>query len=114
MPRDSDDSDVDSDFSDIDYTLHEVPEVITSYISETKANELWNKQSGCCWVTNIPMATNTNTLYSIDVAPRRVTEPISDENCILVLNAIKNMQESTSLTWSQFKSFITVLANGIQ
>lgn len=112
--KDDDSSDDDSEFSDIDYSLPFIPSHLHE-ISETRLNELWNKQSGCCYITNIPMSVDQTTLsiYSIDVAPRRITEPISDQNSILVTHGIKLMQESVNLTWTQFRSFMALCAGGI-
>ena len=89
-------SDNESDFSDIDYTIEKIPSQLKK-IGKNKVNDLWNKQSGCCYFSNVPMIVEeANSVYSIDVAPRRISEPISDTNCVLVLNGVKQMHESKS------------------
>lgn len=113
MPKSNDESDNESEFSDIDYELSQLPESLVDIISIERANELWNKQSGCCYITNIPMSLTMDTIYSIDIAPRRITEPISDANCILVNKGIKTMHADTGLTWTQFRAFLALCANGM-
>lgn len=109
----SDESDAESEFSDIDYDLQQIPDSLLHIITIDKANELWNKQSGCCYITNIPMTLTMDTIYSIDVAPRRISEAISDTNCILVTKGIKTMHADTGMTWTQFRSFLALCANGM-
>lgn len=113
MPRreqQSDDSDIDSEFSDVDYSIASIPSQLNC-ISKDKVNELYNKQSGLCYISNVPMnIEKTCSIYSIDIAPRRISEPISDENCILVNNGVKKLQESIGLTWTQFKAFIDIIS----
>jgi len=120
MPRKSDpDEDIDSgdesDISDADYELtRELSDLITNQgISEERAQHLWNKQSGLCYITNVPMITSRGKYhYSIEVAPRRITEPISDENSILVCHAASIMRESVNVTWTQFKAMISHFNHG--
>ena len=113
MPRreeESDESEIDSEFSDVDYSITNIPSQLNC-ISKEKVNELYNKQSGLCYISNIPMnIEKTCSIYSIDIAPRRITEPITDENCILVINGVKTLQESIGLTWTQFKAFIDMIS----
>ena len=103
----------DSDFSDIDYNLTHIPEHL-GFINKDRLQESWNNQSGCCFITNIPLQENvSDSIYSIDVAPRRITEPVSDTNFVIVARGVKQMQESVGLTWTQFKSFLAMCANGM-
>tara|TARA_Y100000741_G_scaffold280407_2_gene220209 strand:+ start:18683 stop:19048 length:366 start_codon:yes stop_codon:yes gene_type:complete len=119
MPRNSEPEDInsedESDISDADYELtRELSDLITNQgVSEERAQHLWNKQSGLCYITNIPMITSRGKYhYSIEVAPRRITEPISDENSILVCRGVSVMRESLNVTWTQFKAIMSQFTNG--
>lgn len=98
----------DSDFSDTDYELlaRDTSHLKSFGISEETALRLWNKQSGLCYVSSLPMSFDGNNLYKAVVAPRRVNETVSDTNCILVCQVVNAMRESTDLTWTQFQAFI--------
>lgn len=119
MPRSSkqDESDSESDqtdFSDIDYEFANIPTFLTTYVSAEKIRDMWNNQSGCCFITNIPLdPMESNSIYMIEVASRRVTEPISDTNSILVCKGVKAMLEASGLTCTQFRSFLKVCTNQI-
>jgi len=104
-----DDSDLDSDVSDNDYQLTtEESNFITTYgISEERANHIFNKQSGMCYISGFPLVfKKTAGLYTAEIVPRKISEPVSDENSIMVCRGVASMRESTGLTWMQFKSFI--------
>ena len=76
-------------------------------ISQERAQELWNDQSGCCSVSGFPLTTEgTENIYKAEVAPRRVTEPISDTNSMIVCRVMNMMREPTNLSWSQFQAII--------
>lgn len=117
------DSETDSDFSDTDYELTsedcvQILEFGTGHEDTCPSIErlqtLWNKQSGLCYISNLPMTlpmTYSKTMYSVNIAPRRVSEPISDSNSVLVCAAIKAMRESTNMTWSQFKTFVAHISS---
>jgi hypothetical protein len=110
MTRDRDDSDDEqSEFSDIDYQGVHVPRSMNT-ISSGKFKELWTKQSGCCYITHMPIDINCTGLYGVSIAPRRISEPVGDENCVLVIEAVKAMQESVGLTWTQLKALFVMCA----
>ena len=108
-PKQDEDSDsVTSDFSDTDYELEKdkIEHLVQWGVSAERCQELWNKQSGLCHVTNFALVFSNDVLYSVEVAPRRVNEPISDTNSILVCKGVALMRESLNVSWTQFKSFI--------
>lgn len=107
-------SDNESEFSDIDYNLDQLPTSLGG-ISLEKSNELFNKQSGCCYISHIPLAVeDAESIYAIDVAPRRISEPLSDANCVLVNKGVRKMHEASGLTWTQFKAFLSLCAGGLE
>ena len=100
----------DSDFSDPDYELdsNEVKSLVEFGISTERAQELWNDQSGCCSISGFPLTCDgRENIYKAEVAPRRVTEAISDTNSILVCRVVNMMREPTNLSWSQFQAIIS-------
>lgn len=107
---DSDDSDADSDYSDPDYKSlsdADLDEITQQGISQEKAFDLWNKQSGLCYITNLPLTFGgRGNYYKCEVAPRRISETVDDSNCILVCSGVSAMREATQMTWSQFKAFV--------
>ncbi len=109
---DNDSDDNDSEFSDIDYELSDkqVSHLKKFGISENRMNELWNKQSGLCYISNYPMVFDGD-LYKVEVAPRRISQKIGDDNSILVCKSINRMRDAVNLTWTQFKALINQMAN---
>ena len=106
----SSDSDDDSDFSDADYELSsEDLQKLASYgVSDERLNKMWNDQSGLCVVSGFPLVIDSNSenLYMAEVAPRRVTEPVSDLNSVLVSRVMNIMREPTGLSWSRFSALL--------
>ena len=99
---------VTSDFSDIDYELEQekIDYLMQWGITSKRCKELWNKQSGLCFITNFSLVFSNDAMYTVEVAPRRITEPVSDTNSILVCKGVGLMRESLGITWTQFKSFL--------
>ena len=119
MPKNKEDSDsdddVDSEFSDADYVIEKehISYLKRQGISDERAQHLWTKQSGLCEITNMPLTFNSG-FYGAEVVPRRVTEPTSDENSMIVCQSVAQMRESINVSWTQFKSLVCQFANGIE
>lgn len=112
MPSDDED-DLESEFSDCDYHL-EKHQVATLYdISEDRSHELWNKQSGLCYITNIPLGFG-NGMYDAVVAPRRITEQTDDTNSVIVCRCVSLMREATGYTWTQFKALLANVSQNLE
>lgn len=101
----------DSEISDIDYELSKNDMNYFSEFNVTKERiqYLWNKQSGLCAVSNLPLTLIPNTLYSVTIVPRKITDNISDMNSMLVCNVYNTMREASGLTWTQFKTFCNTI-----
>lgn len=112
--EESSDDEYDSDFSDPDYELdeNELSSLTEFGISAQRAQELWNDQSGCCSISGFPLTSDGREhIYKAEVAPRRISEAISDTNSILVSRVINMMREPTNLSWSQFQSLLSKIDN---
>jgi hypothetical protein len=107
--------DVDSEFSDTDYVLsrEELTYLKKQGISEDRAQHLWTKQRGLCDVTNTPVLFMKG-VYGAEVVARRITEPVSDENSMIVCQAVAQMRDSINVSWTQFKSLVCQFGNGIE
>tara|TARA_B100001778_G_C18342198_1_gene518042 strand:- start:191 stop:595 length:405 start_codon:yes stop_codon:yes gene_type:complete len=115
--EDSDEEDVDSEFSDTDYDLssHELEYFSKKFgMNSKRANYLWNKQSGVCEISNIPLIIGDDSrLYGAYIVPRRITEPITDENSMIVASCVAAMRDSLGISWHQYKSLVCQIASGI-
>ena len=109
-----DEPEYDSDVSDSDYNLDskQLKELLSYGVSEERAQDMWNNQSGLCYICNLPLTWDDSS-WTVEVAPRRISEPISDTNSILVCKAINQMRSHTTFTWTQFKSTINMIATGM-
>ena len=114
----NDDSDGNSDLSDSDYRLNtrELEVLCAQGISEERANYLWNKQSGLCYVTNHPLIIKQgfSGMYIATVNPRCVHSSISDGNSILVCREVSLMRDALGMTWTQFKSLLQSISCNLE
>lgn len=112
------DSDGNSDLSDSDYKLssRELDVLCAQGISEERANYLWNKQSGLCYVTNHPLIIKQgfSGMYIAVVSPRCVNSSISDTNSILVCREVSMMRDAVSMTWTQFKALLQSISCNLE
>jgi len=108
-------SDNESDSSDCDYVLNDEDlKYLTNFgIDENRAQDLWIKQCGMCYISNIPL-TFTNGPYMTEVAHRRSNECLSDTNSVLVCKIVHDMKNASGLTWTQFKTFLNMIVSNFE
>lgn len=108
----SESSDNDTD-TDMEYELDtdEARRLADKYrkcLSEKAVMDTYKRQRGVCRVTKIPFAQG---LYAPMVAPRCVANPVSDNNMIIVIEALHNMHMSVNLPWRPFVSLLQMMAS---
>ena len=116
---DIDSDDNDSDESDDDYkalSSYEINSLRDMGISEERILYLWNKQSGLCYLTNIPLEFHKHgtSLNSVVVCARKVSQTVSDTNSILVCKGASAMRDSVGLTWTQFRALLHQYSNSAE
>ena len=123
MPRkeeveteDDDDSEEEesSEESECDYKLNsdKINQLCKKGISKARAQDLWTRQRGCCAISGMNMTWEDN-IYSVTVVKRRGNSEISDKNSWLVCRVVQLMKNGSQLNWTQFKSVVVNVANGI-
>ena len=101
----SDSSDCSTD-SDCEYQLS--PEDMSSLthrsgVSERVANEMYCKQRGICRITGLPFGSG---IYRPVLAARKCTEPLTDANCMIVIEMINRMRAASGMNWRTFARFL--------
>ena len=97
----------DIDASDSDYSTdtddeHIPPSplaalAIKSNISARAPDEVYKKQRGMCRITGIPIA-----MVDACVVPRKVSQPLSDDNLMIVMTVMEQMRAASKMNWRQF------------
>ena len=114
MPRKNDREDSEDEYdtdSDADYELEiEEAEAIarTVGVSAKAIRECFKSQRGVCRVTGLPFGQG---LYAPTAAARRTTASISDDNVILVVEAMERMRQSVSMPWRSFVHLLQATAS---
>lgn len=76
-----------------------------SVVSERAVNDAFCSQRGVCRVTGLPFDSG---MYSPVLVPRKCTEDLADNNCMIVLSVINQMRESSGMNWRTFVRFLQV------
>ena len=108
--RDDDDEN-DSDYStdsDCEYQLS--PEDATNLIkrsgvSQRAANDAYCKQRGICRITGIPFS---DGMYKPVLVARKCSEPISDTNCMIVIEVMERLHSASNMNWRTFVRFLQI------
>ena len=112
-PSDDIDDNDSSDYStDSDCEYHLSPEDTSSLthrsgVSERVVNETFCKQRGVCRITGWPFG---NGIYRPVLVARKCTEPLSDGNCMLVIELIDRLRNASQMNWRTFVRFLQLAA----
>lgn len=74
-------------------------------VSEKAVNEAYIKQRGICRISGLPFDSG---MYTPVLVPRKASQPLADDNCMIVLDVIDRMRAASGMNWRTFVRFMQV------
>lgn len=106
--QESESSDTDSD-ADYELSTDDAAAICNEHnVSHKAVRATYMSQRGLCRITNLPFGQG---LYAPTVVPRRTTQPVADDNMILVVYAMQAMRQSVDLPWRPFVALVRMAAD---